>query len=438
MQTFKLINLENFCTAPEWINAQFAKPRNAINGSLWNLSRPQDGPIGTVICNNIVIKDSGNGDGFGVGKDGVARFGRVWNEYAWRDMTTGYPGLIRNGVAIPIPATFDPAVVNAKTTRSVICKNRNGVIQFACYSGMTLKEVQHSLLLQGAVDAVAMDGGGSCFLFLEGLQSATYKSTRKLTNLWAEYDGESPVMIIIPATATANECYKAGRTITPKGLMIHSIGTPQPSGASLTKTFNTAKPNGKQACVHAFIQPDGYVYQTLPWNYRGWHCGSGTKGSGNDTHIGVEMTEPASIKYGTGANWTELGDGSNTRAHVLGTYKAAVDLFTNLEAERAVLLEEQALLSKLNGVYTLHKADPIDVQRASFFSASSSMPPKRRRRPGTVSHTGVLCELLSAGPATPAKLAAASGLSVQQVYRAAWFLKRQNQLVSDDGRYAIL
>jgi hypothetical protein len=38
---------------------------------------------------------------------------------------------------------------------------------------------------------------------------------------------------------------------------------------------------------------DGTIatYQTLPWNMRGWHCGSGSQGSGNDTHISFEICE---------------------------------------------------------------------------------------------------------------------------------------------------
>ena len=48
-----------------------------------------------------------------------------------------------------------------------------------------------------------------------------------------------------------------------------------------------------RACVHGFIDGnDGTIYQTLPWNHRGWHGG----GSSNNTHIGVEMCEPACIK----------------------------------------------------------------------------------------------------------------------------------------------
>ena len=73
-------------------------------------------------------------------------------------------------------------------------------------------------------------------------------------------------------------------------------------------------------------RPDGDVYQLLPWNHRGWHGG----GSSNNTHIGVEMTEPDTIKYVGGATWKETGDGTNTKAHVLATYKHAVELFAYL------------------------------------------------------------------------------------------------------------
>ena len=33
------------------------------------------------------------------------------------------------------------------------------------------------------------------------------------------------------------------------------------------------------------------VVQTLPWNMRGWHCGRGSRGSANDTHISFELCE---------------------------------------------------------------------------------------------------------------------------------------------------
>ncbi len=122
---------------------------------------------------------------------------------------------------------------------------------------------------------------------------------------------------------TQSGCYKAGKHITVKGLMIHSVGCPQPKADVFMKNWNRAEAS---ACVHAIVEPDGDVYQLLPWDFRGWHCG----GSANNTHIGVEMTEPATIKYAGGASWTETGDGENTKNHVLATYKYAVELFAYL------------------------------------------------------------------------------------------------------------
>ncbi len=122
---------------------------------------------------------------------------------------------------------------------------------------------------------------------------------------------------------TESGCYKAGKRITVKGLMIHSVGCPQPKAEVFMKNWNRAEAS---ACVHAIVEPDGDVYQILPWNHRGWHCGGGA----NNTHIGVEMTEPATIRYTGGSNWTETGDGENTKNHVLATYKYAVELFAYL------------------------------------------------------------------------------------------------------------
>ena len=122
---------------------------------------------------------------------------------------------------------------------------------------------------------------------------------------------------------TESGCYKAGKHITVQGLMIHSVGCPQPKADVFMKNWNRADAN---ACVHAIVEPDGDVYQLLPWDHRGWHSGGGA----NNTHIGVEMTEPATIRYTGGANWTETGDGENTKNHVLATYRYAVELFAHL------------------------------------------------------------------------------------------------------------
>ena len=119
---------------------------------------------------------------------------------------------------------------------------------------------------------------------------------------------------------TKNDCYQKGETIVPKGVMIHSTGANNPwlrryvgpdDGLLGENQYgNHWNRPGVSACVHAFIgrRADGTVdtYQTLPWNYRGWHCGR----SGNDTHISFEICEDS------------LADEDYFRQ----TYQAAVEL----------------------------------------------------------------------------------------------------------------
>ena len=130
-------------------------------------------------------------------------------------------------------------------------------------------------------------------------------------------------MKVIQNICTQSDCYKSGRTIEVKGLMLHSVGCPQPKAQPFINSWNKS---GTKACVHAIVEPDGDIYQLLPWNHRGWHGG----GDSNNTHIGVEMTEPDTIEYIGGASWREKADGENTKAHVLATYKHAVELFAYL------------------------------------------------------------------------------------------------------------
>lgn len=131
-------------------------------------------------------------------------------------------------------------------------------------------------------------------------------------------------MKIIQSILTNNPCYTAGEKITVKGLMLHSVGCPQPSASVFVRNWN--KTTFKSACVHAFVDGNsGDVYQTLPWNHRGWHGG----GSSNDTHIGVEMCEPACIKYTGGSSFT-CSDTTTAKAVVQRTYDTAVLLFAHL------------------------------------------------------------------------------------------------------------
>lgn len=128
---------------------------------------------------------------------------------------------------------------------------------------------------------------------------------------------------LIESILTKNSCYQAGSKIKVKGLMLHSVGCSQPSASVFVKNWNNST---LQACVHGFIDANtGDVYQTLPWDHRGWHCG----GAANNTHIGVEMCEPNCITYSTGANFT-CSDVAKAKVMVERTYKSAVELFAYL------------------------------------------------------------------------------------------------------------
>ena len=122
---------------------------------------------------------------------------------------------------------------------------------------------------------------------------------------------------------TNNDCYKSGKKIVPKGIMVHSTGANNPNlkryvgpdDGRLGKNqynnhWNQSRPDGRQVCVHAFIGKlkDGSIatYQTLPWNHRGWHAG----GEANNTHIGFEICE----------------DGLTDKNYFNKVYKEAIEL----------------------------------------------------------------------------------------------------------------
>lgn len=153
---------------------------------------------------------------------------------------------------------------------------------------------------------------------------------------------------------TENDCYKAGRTITPKGVMVHSTGANNPKVSRYVpgddvigrnragNHWDMSNEEAKQKfgkplnkCVHAMIGKlaDGSVgtVQTLPWTMRGLHCGKGSKGSGNDTHISFEICE----------------DGLTDASYFRAVYREAVEL-------TAMLCKEFGLDPLKDGVVICH------------------------------------------------------------------------------------
>lgn len=144
---------------------------------------------------------------------------------------------------------------------------------------------------------------------------------------------------------TRNDCYRAGRTIRPQGVMVHSTGSNNPSVARYVPGDDVIGRNqygndwdrpGLEKCAHAFVGrfADGSVgtVQTLPWNRRGWHCGRGKNGSANDTHISFEICE----------------DGLTDASYFKAVYQEAVEL-------TAYLCKEYNLDPLADGVVICHK-----------------------------------------------------------------------------------
>ena len=163
-------------------------------------------------------------------------------------------------------------------------------------------------------------------------------------------------MKLLRCILTRNDCYKAGRTIRPKGVMVHSTGADNPNlkryiqplkgeadyaalmaRLGVNNNGNDWNRPGTSACVHGFLGKlaDGSVasVQTLPWNHRGWHAGTGTGGgSANDTHISFEICE----------------DGLADPAYFRLVYRGAVEL-------TAMLCRKYGLDPLADGVVICHQ-----------------------------------------------------------------------------------
>ena len=115
---------------------------------------------------------------------------------------------------------------------------------------------------------------------------------------------------------TQSTCYKGTKEMEVKGILFHSTGSnnpnikryvqPDDNAANKNELIKIIGKNAygndwnhiaRKAGLNAWIGKlaDGSVasVQTMPWNYRPWGCGSGSKGSCNDGWIQFEICEDA-------------------------------------------------------------------------------------------------------------------------------------------------
>ena len=178
--------------------------------------------------------------------------------------------------------------------------------------GITLRQLRDELYRMGCETALALDGGQSVMYRTRGGGVYLYNPRRpKVQNyifIWLkpQKEEDKPVDGITTKYMSKNDCYTGGRTIKPKGIMVHSTAAPGVMAEALRSQWD--KP-GVDKAVHAMVDDKG-VLQTLPWDRRGWHAGTGTSGrSANDTHIAFEVCEPQECRL-LPIEWAPLKRGS--------------------------------------------------------------------------------------------------------------------------------
>ncbi|MBO5956906.1 MAG: DUF882 domain-containing protein [Bacteroidales bacterium] len=128
-----------------------------------------------------------------------------------------------------------------------------------------------------------------------------------------KYNSSNKPLVCMQTNST---CYKGTRTMTVLGVLWHSTGAnnpwlkryvqPSSNDANYSKLMELLGKNQygndwnhieRQAGLNCWIGKlaDGTVttVQTMPWNYRPWGCGSGSKGSCNSGWIQFEICEDA-------------------------------------------------------------------------------------------------------------------------------------------------
>ncbi len=124
---------------------------------------------------------------------------------------------------------------------------------------------------------------------------------------------------------TENDSINNGRKNDLSGIMIHSTATP---GVMAEAWYGRWNVSGIAKSVHAFVD-DESIWQYMPWDARAAHAGSGAKGSANDTHIAIEICEPAGFSYGSGGDMIGY-DVIKSEPYFRAAFKNAVYLCTYL------------------------------------------------------------------------------------------------------------
>ena len=151
-----------------------------------------------------------------------------WSSKSDKNFVYGVPLVVDGKARAPIGYASAWGGARPRTAMGVLPDGR--IWLYCDQSNKTPEQLQQIALDAGVESAIMLDGGGST----QGVfPSGTVYSSRIVHNficLWAEQDSKGgDDMEIRQSILTKNDCYKAGRTINPTGIMVHSTGANNPS-----------------------------------------------------------------------------------------------------------------------------------------------------------------------------------------------------------------
>ena len=196
-----------------------------------------------------------------------------------------------------------------------LSENYKTVLKTLC-SATSVLEASNSVLLnfeRPADQSVTVQNRRAGFGNTYYDKYATKKETQQGGNGKMKYSKSNPPLVCMQTNST---CYKGTSTMQVKGVLWHSTGANNPllsryvqptdGSADYDKMikllgknkygtdWNHTRQNAGLNCWIGKLA-DGSVttVQTMPWNYRPWGCGSGSKGSCNTGWIQFEICEDA-------------------------------------------------------------------------------------------------------------------------------------------------
>lgn len=256
-----------------------------INGGLFNMANFS--PVCCLKHNGTILVD-----------DGYKYWGYGWNDGSKIDITNDMNKynnyiccvcMVKDGKEEKM---YLASSLKGSRQRTAIGRFSDGRIWvFAQQSpAMSPEALQAYAKKIGVQDAIMLDGGASTQCLSEFDLLSSTRIVHNFVCIWFENDKKFNYVF---KPITKADGWKNAELPSPKGIVLHSTATPSANATTMQKAYN--KPS-VGASVHAFVDNEGVV-QCLPWRKKAGHIGSGSKGSYNNTHIGIEMCEPSGLTY---------------------------------------------------------------------------------------------------------------------------------------------